>query len=165
MSQVWQTSLQDEQATSRLGALLGEAVEGAGSIHLEGPLGAGKSTLARALLRARGVTGAIRSPTYTLVEPYEIDGRPWLHLDLYRLADPEEVHYLGVLDEIDRAVLLVEWPSRGEGVLPEPDLRICLEISDPGRSACFEARTTTGCRWLARLAETWNAPSHNGASH
>ncbi|MFP4154630.1 MAG: tRNA (adenosine(37)-N6)-threonylcarbamoyltransferase complex ATPase subunit type 1 TsaE [Halothiobacillaceae bacterium] len=145
--------LPDEQATVLLGTRLAGAIDGPGCIHLEGTLGAGKSTLVRALLRARGVSGAIRSPTYTLVEPYEVDGRPWLHLDLYRLADPEEVHYLGVLDEAGSALLLVEWPCRGRGVLPAPDLVVRLEIAGAGRVARLDAFSASGRLWLDRIGD------------
>lgn len=124
-----QRDLPDAEATEALGAALAPLLcsRPGGMIHLEGDLGAGKTTLSRALLRALGVVGAIRSPTYTLVEPYELPGLRVLHLDLYRLADPEELYGLGVLDDAPPAAWwLVEWPERGAGVLPAPDLRLRL---------------------------------------
>ena len=124
--------------TAALGASVAGALAGrAGAvIFLEGPLGAGKTTLARGLLRALGVTGAIRSPTYTLLEPYEIAGSSLIHLDLYRLAGERELEPLGLRDHPpERCWWLVEWPERGEGRLPPPDLRIALAHEAAGRSA------------------------------
>lgn len=124
-----QIDLPDSAATEWLGAALAPLLlsRPGGMIHLEGELGAGKTTLSRALLRALGIQGAIKSPTYTLVEPYEPAGLRVLHLDLYRLADAEELYGLGVLDESPPAAWwLVEWPERGAGVLPPPDLRLSL---------------------------------------
>jgi len=143
--------LPDELRTDALAQALARAVCGAGCIYLQGPLGAGKSTLARGFLRALGVTGAIRSPTYTLMEPYEVDGRRLLHMDLYRLGDPEEVEYLGVRDEVGEALLLVEWAERGLGFVPEPDLKITLAIEGEGREVMLEAFTERGRLWLQSL--------------
>ena len=128
--------LPDSAATERVGATLAPLLlsRPGGMIHLQGELGAGKTTLSRALLRALGVQGAIRSPTYTLVEPYESAGRRVLHLDLYRLADPEELYGLGVLDEAPPAAWwLVEWPERGGALLPPPDLRLQLGHAEASR--------------------------------
>src|SRR5690606_28627226 len=97
----WQRWLADAEATAALGAALAHVFDGeaGGVIFLEGDLGSGKTTLARGLLRALGVTGAIRSPTYTLLEPYELSPRSLLHMDLYRLQDPEELEQLGLADQ------------------------------------------------------------------
>lgn len=136
MSTTLHRHLSDSAATEALGAALAPMLRAlpGGMIWLEGDLGAGKTTLARALLRALGVEGAIRSPTYTLVEPYEIEGRRVLHLDLYRLAGPEELYGLGVLDEAPPAAWwLVEWPQQGVGVLPAPDLHLRLFADGGGR--------------------------------
>lgn len=131
--------LADSAATEALGAGLAPLLrrQPGGMIWLEGDLGAGKTTLARALLRALGVQGAVRSPTYTLVEPYDLaGGLRILHLDLYRLAEPEELYGLGVLDEAPPAAWwLVEWPQRGQGVLPAPDLHLRLYSDGEGRRA------------------------------
>lgn len=128
--------LPDAAATEALGVALARALAPRAGlvVYLQGDLGAGKTTLVRAWLRSLGITGTIRSPTYTLVEPYEVDGRSLLHLDLYRLADPEELHQLGVYDTPpDRSTWLVEWPERGAGELPPPDLDIHLSLAGNGR--------------------------------
>lgn len=130
--------LADESATLNLGARLAHALlaAGRGVVFLEGDLGAGKTTLARGLLRAAGATGTLRSPTYTLMEPYVAGGQAFLHLDLYRLADPSEVEQLGLRDyPVETTVWLVEWPARGAGFLPPPDVEIRLSNRGAGRLA------------------------------
>lgn len=132
--------LVDSAATDAFGARLADALAVVARppalvIALSGDLGAGKSTLARALLRRLGVSGAIRSPTYTLVERYTTSVGDCLHLDLYRLADPAEVDYLGLDDAHAQAVLwLVEWPERGGDRLPAVDLALQLQVQGSGRS-------------------------------
>ncbi len=112
--------LPDEAATEQIGALLAPLVHGGQVIALSGELGAGKTTLVRGLLRALGHTGAVKSPTYTLVESYQLPGFELHHFDLYRLAEAGELEFLG-LDEFlhPGAVCLFEWPERGAGVLPD----------------------------------------------
>jgi len=139
--------LGDAAATEALGAALARALAGLREwnclVLLEGELGAGKTTLVRGLLRAAGHTGPVPSPTYTLVEPYEIDDRILYHLDLYRTADPEELEYLGWRDMAD-AVVLVEWPERSPHLAARADLVIRLAHADGGRRACIGALTATG---------------------
>lgn len=119
--------LSDQAATEALGAELGTQLRPPVVVHLEGDLGAGKSTLARGLLRSWGETGPVRSPTYTLIETYETSVGTVHHLDLYRLGDAEELYYLGLDDMLaEPAVWLIEWPAVGEGVLPLPDWHILL---------------------------------------
>ncbi|MFT3762010.1 MAG: tRNA (adenosine(37)-N6)-threonylcarbamoyltransferase complex ATPase subunit type 1 TsaE [Pseudoxanthomonas sp.] len=142
--------LADVEATERLGRALAETRPDSAAVFLQGDLGAGKSTLARALLRALGVQGAIRSPTYTLVERYPVAGGEAWHLDLYRLADAGELDFLG-LDEAVATLWLVEWPEKGGHGLPAPDLRIALAVQGQGRSAELEALSPAGRDWLARL--------------
>jgi len=128
--------LPDAAAQLACGAALAPALaERAGAIFLHGDLGTGKTTLVRGLLRGLGFAGAVRSPTYTLIEPYTIGAWPLFHLDLYRLGAPEELHDLGWRELFDdKALVLIEWPERGAGVLPEPQLRIELTMaSDGGR--------------------------------
>ncbi len=146
--------LDDEERQVAFGRRLGCALCGHGRIYLEGELGAGKTTLTRGILRAHGHEGAVKSPTYTLVEPYEIDGTRLYHFDLYRLADPEELEFIGGRDLFaDDALCIVEWPSRGEGWLPEPDLRITLSHSEPGRTASLEAFSELGRSVLVTLSQ------------
>ncbi|MGD8379280.1 MAG: tRNA (adenosine(37)-N6)-threonylcarbamoyltransferase complex ATPase subunit type 1 TsaE [Gammaproteobacteria bacterium] len=136
------------------GAALAAALSGSGAvIHLSGPLGAGKTTLVRGLLRALGHEGLVRSPTYTLVEPYEFGGRDVFHLDLYRLGDPGELDYLGIRDlDSPDSICLVEWPERGGAMLPAPDLQLELSLAPSGRQAKLAARTGRGEAILQRLA-------------
>ncbi len=149
--------LSDSDATDMLGRALASSRPASAVVHLQGDLGAGKSTLARALLRALGVQGAIRSPTYTLVERYPLDdGEAW-HLDLYRIGDAGELDFLG-LDEGSATLWLVEWPERGGAGLPACDLRVRLAVDGIGRSARLEALSGPGRDWLARLAEDRQLP-------
>lgn len=120
-------------------------------LHLQGDLGAGKSSFVRALLRALGIQGPIRSPTYTLVERYPLtDGREALHLDLYRIGDPGELEFLGI-DHDAVALWLVEWPERGASALPAPDLRLSLAIEGEGRRLQVAANTAIGQAWVDRV--------------
>ena len=148
----WTLHLADEAATAALGARLAACRPARAVVHLDGDLGAGKSTLARALLRALGVTGTIRSPTYTLIERYTVSGGEAAHLDLYRLADAAELDFLG-LDELQEsaALWLVEWPERGAGALPPADLVVALAVDDDRRVAALTATSEAGRRWLAAL--------------
>jgi len=143
--------LADAEATEALGAALAKARPERAVVYLEGELGAGKSTLARALLRALGVTGAIRSPTYTLVERYPVPGGEAAHLDLYRLAAASELDFLGLDDLAAEASLwLVEWPDRGQGGLPPPDLRLQLSVEGGGRRVRLQPESPAGASWLAK---------------
>ncbi len=134
--------LADDAATEALGARLALALkdEAGGVVYLNGTLGAGKTTLARGWLRALGVTGSIRSPTYTLIEPYTLDnGRELLHLDLYRLITPDELDGLGLDDYSPaRCWWLVEWPECGVGRLPPARLIIDLRADGEGRMASID---------------------------
>ncbi|WP_018717211.1 tRNA (adenosine(37)-N6)-threonylcarbamoyltransferase complex ATPase subunit type 1 TsaE [Arhodomonas aquaeolei] len=145
-------TLPDAAATEAVGMALAACLPEALTVTLAGDLGAGKTTLARAVLRGLGHTGAVRSPTYTLIEPYECGGRRVFHLDLYRLADPEELEFLGLRDLFERpAVVLVEWPERGAGVLPAPDLRLALDAGGTGRTLTVEACSEAGETALSAL--------------
>jgi len=148
-----QLSLPDADATETLArALAATQPRSRAVVFLRGDLGAGKSTLARAWLRAQGVEGAIRSPTYTLVEQYPLPGMGMaLHLDLYRIGDAGELEFLA-LDDAQAGLWLVEWPEHGARALPPADLEIRLALAGSGRSARLEAGTIAGREWLARLA-------------
>lgn len=147
--------LPDADATAALGARLAGSLPAHAVVELHGDLGAGKSTLARSLLRALGVTGTIRSPTYTLVEQYPLaTGGIALHLDLYRIGDPGELEFLG-LDAGEIRLWLVEWPERGQGGLPLPDLRIHLDLEDDGRRCQLVPASPEGEDWIKVLTMDW----------
>lgn len=142
--------LPDPGASETLGAALGAHLDSAALtvIYLVGELGAGKTTLARSLLRARGVTGLIRSPTYTLLENYEAGSLRCVHLDLYRLRSALEVEELGLRDLLEPGtLLLIEWPERGGVAVPAADLQIHLEHADDARRARVSA-ASRGSEWL-----------------
>lgn len=142
-----QLHLADAAATEALGAALVRVLADCPGavIFLEGDLGAGKTTLARGLLRELGVQGTIKSPTYTLMEPYQARGRSVLHMDFYRLNDPLELHNLGLADfPPQRTLWLVEWPQYGAGLLPPPDLRLNLRTQGAARIAEMQLRPGFG---------------------
>ncbi|MDN4547561.1 MULTISPECIES: tRNA (adenosine(37)-N6)-threonylcarbamoyltransferase complex ATPase subunit type 1 TsaE [unclassified Pseudomonas] len=145
--------LADEQAMSDFGARIARITEGHGLIFLEGNLGMGKTTLSRGIIRGLGHVGAVKSPTFTLVEPYEIGDIRAFHFDLYRLVDPEELEYLGIRDYFeDDALCLIEWPDKGAGFLPKPDLTITISPQDSGRSLKILSQGSRGEIWCAALA-------------
>jgi tRNA threonylcarbamoyladenosine biosynthesis protein TsaE len=146
-----QLELADAAATEALGRQLSSGMDH-GVVYLVGDLGAGKTALARAILHGRGYPGKVKSPTYTLVEPYRLGEEVIYHLDLYRLSDPEELEWLGLRDLLaETALLLIEWPQRGAGQLPLPDLVITLDHHDTGRMANMEPRTPLGHNMMGML--------------
>lgn len=125
-------------------------------IYLHGDLGAGKSTFARAFIHALGFAGSVKSPTYTLLEAYRLaDGLEALHMDLYRLADPEEVAYLG-LDEYEKKtrVWLIEWPENGLGYIPRADVTVTFSFNEQGRNLNIQAQNAQALNWIANLDST-----------
>lgn len=142
--------LPDAEATGALGRALARNRPPRAHVDLVGDLGAGKSTLAREMLRALGVQGTIRSPTYTLVERYPVAGGEALHLDLYRIGHPGELEFLG-LDPQDAVLWLVEWPERGADALPPPDLRIELGHAGAGREARLTGLSPAGDGWITAV--------------
>ncbi len=129
------------------GAKLAEVADKGALVTLSGNLGAGKTTLTRGFIHAVGHTGAVKSPTYTLVEPYDINGRNIMHFDLYRLSDPEELEYLGFRDYLDGTSLcLIEWPEKANGFLPEPDLAISINVVKGGRQISWQSFSKKGAQ-------------------
>ena len=148
--------LHDEEGTAALGAALARAIAPGLSVHLHGDLGAGKTALTRALLHAAGHTGTVKSPTYTLSEPYSIQlgGRAVsvIHFDLYRMASPEEFLDAGFREDFNGDnICIVEWPEKAEGVLPPPDLNVILTVAGHGRDVELQASTALGNSCLQRL--------------
>ena len=148
--------LADESATVAWGQRMGQVVKKGGVIYLQGDLGAGKTTFTRGVLRAFGHDGAVKSPTYTLVEPYHFGAINVYHFDLYRVVDPEELELIGVRDYFsEQALVLVEWPSRGEPLLPAPDLTVSLApaLNGQGRLLSVQAHSETGQGWLLEITQ------------
>ena len=141
--------LQDQAATEAFGGQLAAACKGGLLVFLHGHLGAGKTTLVRGFLRASGHSGPVKSPTYALIEPYITAYGNLYHLDLYRLADAEELEWIGIRDLFeDESICLVEWPERGAGILPEADVHIYLQAEGSGREIRVEAASPRGEKLL-----------------
>jgi len=142
----------DEAALNKVAAGLAAGLRDGGVLHLRGELGAGKTTFARALLGAMGVGARIKSPTYSLIESYVTGDLAVHHLDLYRIADPGELEWLGLADlTAGLHLLLVEWPERAARALPSPDLVVSLAHAGEKRDAVLAAGSTRGVAWLRRL--------------
>jgi tRNA threonylcarbamoyladenosine biosynthesis protein TsaE len=151
--------LPNENATISIGSSLAHVVKSnshqqALVVYLYGDLGAGKTTLTRGFVRGMGHVGNVKSPTYTLVEPYELE--PWrvFHFDLYRLADPEELEYMGIRDYFnDDCCCFIEWPEKGAGLLANADLIITIVYQDEQRVISLQAKSTFGEQVVTSLAE------------
>ncbi|MBE9610374.1 tRNA (adenosine(37)-N6)-threonylcarbamoyltransferase complex ATPase subunit type 1 TsaE [Chitinilyticum piscinae] len=145
--------LPDESATLALGEAIAAALEGGLVIELEGDLGAGKTTLTRGILRGLGYTGRVKSPTYTLVEPYSISNLYLYHFDLYRFSDPEEWEDAGFREHFNpHSVCLIEWADKAAGLLPTPDWRIMLRPEGEGRRARIDVFSTQGKACATRVS-------------
>lgn len=150
---------ESQEQQEQLGARLAGCCPVALVVYLEGDLGAGKTTLVRGFLRGFGYQGRVKSPTYTLIEPYRVAGNSICHLDLYRLADAGELEYLGIRDLLqERTTLLIEWPERGEGVLPVADLIIRIGYREHGRAVEISAATAAGEHAVAGLSRLATDP-------
>ena len=146
-------SLPDEAATLALGAALARGIGPGRVLHLTGELGAGKTTVARGLLRALGYEGRVKSPTYTLVELYPLSRLNLYHFDLYRFEDRQEWLSSGFRDYFNpQSACLVEWPERANGLLPPPDLSLALEFDGEARRARLQAHTPAGSSWLSQVS-------------
>src|SRR5689334_10259382 len=145
-------NLPDAAATERLGAALAAGVAPGRVLHLKGELGSGKTTLVRGLLHALGYPGRVGSPTYTLVEPYELSSLHFYHFDFYRLRDASEWLSSGFREYFHpESVCVVEWPERAGPTLPPPDLLIALEHAGEARRAHLRASSPSGEAWLGSL--------------
>ena len=147
----------DESTMLRFGKKLAENIlqvqaNRAVILYFNGDLGAGKTTLTRGMVQGLGHQGKVKSPTYTLVEEYNVAGKMIYHFDLYRLADPEELEFMGIRDYFTKdCICLIEWPEKGEGLLPPADLSVNIDYYDDARNITLIAQTTLGEQILRRL--------------
>ncbi|GGE71605.1 tRNA (adenosine(37)-N6)-threonylcarbamoyltransferase complex ATPase subunit type 1 TsaE [Shewanella carassii] len=144
--------LADETQTVALGRQLAALISAPLTIYLTGELGAGKTTFSRGLIQALGHQGAVKSPTYTLVEPYELEGIEVYHFDLYRLSDPEELEFMGIRDYFnERSLCIIEWPDRGMGCLPAADIHLHIKYANTGREVSLQAGSDKGKVLLRKI--------------
>ncbi len=147
-----QLIIENEASMLAFGAKLAKSLPDTAIIFLEGNLGAGKTTLVRGMLQGLGFNGAVKSPTYTLVEPYEVDGQQIFHFDLYRVRDPEELEFIGISDYfMTGAICLIEWPQLGADFLPQADITCYIETYAEGRKIRLDAHSENGTTILKRL--------------
>ncbi|KZN15418.1 tRNA (adenosine(37)-N6)-threonylcarbamoyltransferase complex ATPase subunit type 1 TsaE [Marinomonas sp. TW1] len=136
------------------GAKLSAVLQTGGVVYLEGDLGMGKTTLVRGMLRGMGHDGPVKSPTYTIVEPYELVDLEVYHFDLYRVGDPEELEFMGIRDYFtEQSLCLIEWAEMGRGILPQADLIVRLDLIRQGRHVALEATTDKGLIAMTKLQD------------
>ena len=156
MTDLFTCQVEGEEAMVAWGKLLGEALIEGGMVFFRGELGSGKTTLCRGVLRGQGHIGAVKSPTYTLVEPYRYGNIDIYHFDLYRLGDPEELEYMGIRDYFEKGnICLVEWPERGMDRLPLPDLDIFLDYHNQGRNVRVIASSRRGENIINKIRDAY----------
>ena len=142
--------LKNETETAAIGAKVASCLKGSEVIYLKGELGAGKTTLVRGALNKLGFVGNVKSPTYTIVEPYSIDSHVVYHFDLYRLNDPEELESLGIRDYCDgQSICFFEWPEKGGNLLPNADINLLLSYTEEGRNVELTTISEVGKSILA----------------
>lgn len=152
MAEVHQCELANEEETLALAKKFSQVLQTPLVVYLQGELGAGKTAFCRGVIQALGHSGAVKSPTYTLVEPYQLKGWRIHHFDLYRLADPEELEYMGIRDYFSEDTLnFIEWPDKGYGWLPGADIEIRIEYAGTGRKLTFSALTEAGQKIIKTL--------------
>lgn len=146
----------DVAAMEEIGNILGRECPTGTLIFLQGDLGAGKTTLVRGFLKGRGYTGRVKSPTYTLLEPYPTQRSSVFHLDLYRIKAPEELEGIGFRDYLDNeGICLIEWPEKAATLLPVPDLYIRIDFTDPGRILNLVPYTESGRVLVDTILKTY----------
>lgn len=144
--------LADETQTVAFGRQLAALISAPLTIYLTGELGAGKTTFSRGLIQALGHQGAVKSPTYTLVEPYELEGIEVYHFDLYRLSDPEELEFMGIRDYFnERSLCIIEWPEQGMVCLPAADIHLHIKYANTGREVSLQAGSDKGKVLLRKI--------------
>ncbi len=148
----YQLTIDSESQTEQFAGKLAREISAPIWVELKGQLGAGKTTLTRYVLQALGHKGTVKSPTYTLVEPYDVADSRFFHFDLYRLSDPEELEYLGIRDYLgDNVMAFIEWPSKGKDFLPEPDLSIEIQLNQSSRTFELTANSKKGQKIIHHL--------------
>lgn len=152
--------LKDEEATVECGRFLADVVKNETNqgitVYLNGGLGAGKTTFTRGFVKGMGHVGNVKSPTYTLVEPYDLGDWQVYHFDLYRLADPEELEFMGIRDYFNpQSCCFIEWPEKGTGLLANPDLTINIAYDDEQRIISFEHNSMLGEKTLSALVQRY----------
>ncbi|MFQ3231882.1 MAG: tRNA threonylcarbamoyladenosine biosynthesis protein TsaE [Reinekea sp.] len=148
----------EEQAMAEFGRVIGQACQSGSIVYLNGTLGMGKTTLSRCVVQGLGWPSSVKSPTYTLVEPYELVTTLVYHFDLYRLADPEELEFIGIRDyDTQHAIWLVEWPEKGAGMLPCPDIVLTLTDANNGRQIELQGHSERGEAQINAIKKAWEA--------